>query len=211
MNDRKAGATAPRQSQRRRLAGEAGFTLNELLVAMTLAVILVGGLMTLIIVSLHQQNTASSRSVAAREAEVGLAQLTHDLREAQYVTDATGANTTPVALSSSAGVATVSFYLPAAGSPSVAGSQVVWTCTTGANCTRKLGGGAAVPWIRNVTAATFTGTSIAGATVTANPAYVSVNVQAAVTDLNNRSGTATLPGTSNSIVLQDGVGLRNYS
>ena len=185
--------------------------LNETLVAMTLAVILVSGLMTLVIVSLHQQNASSSRSVAAREAEVGLAQLTHDLREAQYVTDATGANSTPVALSSAAGVATVSFYLPTLGSPSTAGSQVVWTCTTGANCTRKLGGGAAVPWIRNVTAATFTGTSTAGATVTANPAYVSINVQAAVTSLSDHTGTGTLAGTNNSIVLQDGVGLRNYS
>jgi Tfp pilus assembly protein PilW len=211
VSDTKAGPTTPRHARRRRLPGEAGFTLNETLVAMTLAVILVGGLMTLIIASLHQQNASSSRSVAAREAEVGLAQLTRDLREAQYVTDANGADTTPVALSSSAGVATISFYLPAAGSPSVAGSQVIWTCTTGASCTRKLGGGTAVPWIRNVTAATFTGTSTTGASVTANPAYVSINVQAAITNLGDASGTATLPGTTNSIVLQDGVGLRNYS
>ncbi|MEA2298332.1 MAG: hypothetical protein QOF77_1268 [Solirubrobacteraceae bacterium] len=197
---------------RRRLRGEAGFTLNETLLAMALAVIVVGGPMSFIIVSLNQQNTVSSRSVAAREAQVGLAQLTHDLREAQYITDSSGADTTPVALSSTATTATASFYLPIAGSPSAAGSHVVWTCSTvAATCTRAVGAGSAIPQIRGVTGATFTGTSSAGAAATANPAYVSISVQASVLNLNDHTGTTTLPGTNNSITLQDGVTLRNYA
>ncbi len=196
---------------RRRLRGEAGFTLNELLIAMVLAVIVVGAPMTLIVVSINQQNAASSRTIAAREAQVGLSQLTRDLREAQYITDASGVDTTPVAITNSGGVATLSFYLSTAGSPTVAGSQVIWTCTPNANCTRKLGSGAAVPWIRNVTAATFTGTSTTGTTVTVNPGYVSISVAARVTNLNDRTGTAALSGTTSSITMQDGVGLRNYS
>jgi type II secretory pathway pseudopilin PulG len=195
----------------RGLRGEVGFTLNEMMLAMVLAVIVVAAPLTLIITSLNQQNAVSSRSVAAREAQVGLAQLTRDLREAQNITDSAGANTTPVALTTSGGAATLTFYLPTAGSPSTAGSQITWTCTPSADCTRKVGAGSAIPWIRNVTAATFTGTSTTGTTVTANPAYVSINIQAQVTSLANHTGTQALPGATNSITLQDGVGLRNYS
>lgn len=200
-----------RRSGWRRLPGEEGFTLVELLTAMFLAVIVIGGTMTFIIVSLNQANSTSSRTIAGRQAEVGLAQLTRDLREAQYVTDSAGADTTPVSISNSAGIATVSFYLPTAGSPSVAGSQITWTCTPSASCTRRVGAGTAVAEIRGVTSATFTGTSTAGVTVTANPALVAISVAVQVTNLSDRTQTQVVAGTTNSITLQDGVALRNYS
>jgi Tfp pilus assembly protein PilW len=193
----------------RGLRGEAGFSLNELMLAMVLAVIVVGAPMTFIIVSLNQQNAVSSRSVAAREASVGLSQLTRDLREAQLVSNSAGVNSTPVSVTNVGGVATATFYLPNAGS-TAAGTQVVWTCTPGASCTRKLGAATAVPEITGVTAATFTATAADGSSVTANPAFVSINIQAQVTSLADSTHTRTVAGTS-SITLQDGVALRDYS
>jgi hypothetical protein len=176
---------------------------------MVLAVIVVGGPLTFIIVSLDQQNAVSSRSVAAREAQVGMALLTHDLREAQNIANAAGVDTTPVTIANSG--STLSFYLASVGSPTAAGSLVTWSCTVGADCTRQVGAATAVPEIRGVTAATFSGTSTTGTAVTSNPSFVSIALQVQVTSLADHTQTHVLSGTSNSIPLQDGVELRNYS
>jgi prepilin-type N-terminal cleavage/methylation domain-containing protein len=216
----KDGPVAPQQagSAPSRLRGvlrrlrreESGFTLIELLVATVLALVVVGGPMTFIIVSLDQSNAAVSRSSAARQLNVGLDRLTRDLREAQLVTNSAGVNQTPVTISNTAGVATASFNLPTPGSVA-AGQTVVWTCTPGANCTRKVGAGSAIPVIRGVTAATFTGNAIDGSAATSNPAFVSVVISVQVTSLSDTGQTHTVRGTSNPIVVQDGVALRNYS
>jgi hypothetical protein len=176
---------------------------------MVLAVIVVGGPLTFIIVSLNQQNAVSSRSVAARQAEVGLALLTRDLREAQNITNSSGTDTTPVTISNAG--RTVSFYLATAGSPSTAGSLVTWACTVGGSCTRQVAAGTLVPKIRGLTAATFTGTSTTGAGVTSNPSFVSISLQVQVTSLADHNQTPVLAGTNTSIPLQDGVELRNYA
>jgi len=195
----------------RRLRDEqSGFTLIELLVATVLSLVVVGGPLTFIIVSLDQSNATVSRSSAARQADVGLARLTRDLREAQLVTNSAGVNLTPVAVSNTAGVASLSLYLPNVGSVA-AGSNVVWTCAPTANCTRKVGAGSAIPVIRGVTAATFTGTAADGTTVTANPAFVAISLQVQVTSLADTGQTHTVTGAGNPVILKDGVALRNYS
>jgi prepilin-type N-terminal cleavage/methylation domain-containing protein len=189
---------------------EAGFTLLEMLVATLLALVVAGGPLAFINFSANQQNTAASRSVALRQAEAGLGQLTRDLREAQLISSSAGVNTTPVALTSSAAAATATFYLPTAGS-TAAGSQVVWTCTVGGTCTRKLGAGATAVEITGVTSVTFTGTSSSGSATTSNPSYVSINVQVQITSQLDTGRTHVARGVQNSIILQNGVALRNYS
>jgi len=180
-----------------------------MLVAALLALVLVGGPLAFISFSANQQNTAASRAVAQRQAEAGIGQLTRDLREAQLISNSAGVNTTPVALTSSATTATATFYLPTAGS-TAAGSQVVWTCTTGGSCTRKLGTGAAVVEISGVTSVSFTGTSSTGSATAANPVYVSISVAVQVTSQLDAGQTHVASGVQNPIILQDGVTLRNY-
>jgi prepilin-type N-terminal cleavage/methylation domain-containing protein len=190
--------------------GDQGYTLIEMLIATLLALVVVGGPLSYIAFSANQENTASSRAVAERQAEAGVGQLTRDLREAQLITNSAGVNTTPVALTSTASTAGATFYLPTVAS-TAAGLQVVWTCTIGGTCTRKLGTGAAVIEIRGITSAAFAGTAASGSATAANPSYVSINVQVQVTSQLDTGGTHVAKGLQNSIVFQDGIALRNYS
>jgi type II secretory pathway pseudopilin PulG len=175
------------QARPRRFAGaEAGFTLVEMLASMVAALVLAGALMTFLVSSLRTQNGISSRSVSVRQAEVGFAQLTRDLREAQNIPDAgktLGNGTslvhddTPVVITYTATTFTATFYLPPTGgaSPPTAGTQVTWSCTaasgtTYGSCTRQQGATTATE-ITGVTSAAITptasdGTTIATATLT---------------------------------------------
>lgn len=173
-------------SPRRRLAtgarDENGFTLVEMLASMVGALVLAGALMTFLVSSFRTQNGISSRSVSVRQAEVGFAQLTRDLREAQNLPDAgkTLSNgsvvndDTPVVITYTTGSAaafTATFYLPPTGgaSPPTAGTQVTWRCTassgtTYGTCTRQVGAVTSTE-ITGVTSATITPTASDGTTI----------------------------------------------
>ncbi|HEY5195577.1 MAG TPA: prepilin-type N-terminal cleavage/methylation domain-containing protein [Solirubrobacteraceae bacterium] len=125
-----------------------GFTLIELLVAMAAGLVLAGGLMTFLIVSIDQQDGVSSRTFATRQAETGLALFTRDIREAQNNADSTATlgNDTPVVITYTTGVSaafSASFYIAPAGGCSGATTcdHLTWSCTAASggvpgSCTR---------------------------------------------------------------------------
>jgi prepilin-type N-terminal cleavage/methylation domain-containing protein len=211
--------SALRGRHRRLCAGaEQGFTLVELLIAMVLSLVVVGACSDFVSVSLRGANAASSRTVAARQAEVVLARLTRELRQAQYVRNTSGADTTPVNVTYGNGSSSVSFYLPNAGS-SGKGTQITWSCTPNGSCTRTAAGGKAVTELSGVESASFTpyGTSGAklasGAGSAANPEYPStVQLTLSVLDVSQQdsSQSRAVSGVANAITVQDGVSLRNY-
>jgi Tfp pilus assembly protein PilW len=179
-----------------RLRAQDGITLIELLIAMILGLVVAGGAMTFVIVALDQQNTISSRSVAQRQAEVGLARLTRELRQAQEVVSSTGANSTPVTVTFGGGSSSVTFYLPPAGGAYTAGTQVTWTCTAGSACTRT-SGGVSQTEITGVTSATLvptggttSGTASSGTACTSSsPCCTASNTSCVSTGTASGSGT----------------------
>lgn len=209
----------------RRLRVEAGFTLIELVIAMALALVVVGAPMSFLIVSMDQQNSISSRAYAARQAQTGLEQLTRDLREA-ISTDTTG-TTYNVTVASSGAQTSVSFEIPggATGATGVYGfvpdasQSVVWTCpsasaTMAGSCTRQVAGGGARVEINGVNSATFAPTGPTGATMTlpaTNPAYIGVSLSVQATSQLDTGQSHVATGDSNPILVQAGVDLRNES
>jgi type II secretory pathway pseudopilin PulG len=217
---RASGSAAGGGGEGRRARGEAGCTPVELLVVISIAVVLISGITGFIVVSLRQANAATSRTVAARKAEVFLARLTREVREAQYIESSTnGSDTTPVNVTYGSGSSSVSFYEPIAGSTGK-GTQVTWTCTAKASCTRTVTGSSAVTMLTGVESATFTpygssGTGLAsGAGAASSPSYPSsIRITLSVKQISqaDRAQTHTVSAAASPIVVQDGVDLRNYS
>jgi type II secretory pathway pseudopilin PulG len=185
-------------------------TLVELMVAIPLAIIVAGIPLGLLLLAIGGQDQTASRSVATRQAETGLEQLTRDLREASAATITSSANglSATATLLTPVRTATPSLTsLPAA-------QQVVWQCTAGATCTRQVAGGVRVPRIQGVVTACFdvSPTNNCSTSVSAsNPSYLYLNLQARVTSqLPNASGSAAR-GVTNAVTIRDGVDLRNFS
>jgi prepilin-type N-terminal cleavage/methylation domain-containing protein len=201
-----------------RAGGEAGFTLIELLVAMAAALIVVIGPTLFIVTSIHQQNSISSRAVAARQAETGLERMVRDLREAM-TQDASG-NALSVTVSNPTTTTTaISFNIPTPGSATTP-QPLVWTCpssgaTSAASCTRKLGStGSAKPVITGVNSATFSAVSSSGGSLTlpaTNPGYVNISLSVRATSQLDTTQTHAATGDANPILVQTGVDLRNLS
>lgn len=216
---RTPGARIARGSQ-----AQEGFTLVELIVAMVLALIVVGAPLSFLIVSMNQQNAISSRTYAARQAQSGLEQLTRDLREA-ISTDTTGASYN-VTVSSSGTQTSVSFEIPGGATGATgaygfvpdAAQAVTWTCpnasaTTAGSCTRSVGGSARVE-ISGVNSASFTPTGSSGAAMTlpaTNPSYIGVALSIQATSQSGTTHSQAARGDSNPILVQGGVDLRNLS
>jgi hypothetical protein len=153
-----------------------------MLASMVAALVLAGALMTFLVSSVRTQNGISSRSVSVRQAEVGFAQLTRDLREAQNIPDAGKTLTngslvnddTPVVITYTTGSTagfTATLYLPPTGgaSPPTVGTKVTWSCTaasgsTYGSCTRQQGA-TTLTEITGVTSATITPTASDGTTI----------------------------------------------
>lgn len=194
---------------RRRLAGEAGFTIIEVLVASALALVVVVGPLTFIVVSTTQQNAASSRTVAARQGEVGLEKLVRDLRSAIKQTAVTGARLS-VTASATGSTTTIAFSIPTPNANSTAQS-VTWSCTAGATCTRKLGAAAAGTEITGVTSVALLDSSGAALTLPAtNPTYLGITLNLQATSQLG-GGTQAARLDTNPIVVQTGVDLRNFA
>jgi hypothetical protein len=186
---------------------------------MVLTLVVIGGPLAFMIVSINQSNASSSRSFAARSVESTLERLMRELREAQHVQDpTTGTNLTPVDVTYGGGSASVQFYVPQAGSSGV-GTQVTWTCTAGGACTRSAGGVVAT-MLTGVTSVGFlpinalTGATLPSGAGNANPpsypSSVQVTLGVQVTSQLDPSRTRTVSGVTNPIVVQGGVALRNY-
>lgn len=195
---------------------EAGFTIVEILVVMAVGVIVIIGPLYFMIVSLRQQNVASSRTSAARGAETGLEQLTRDLRQAMSQ-DASG-NALHVTVSSTSTTTSIAFDIPTPGSDT-SPQAVTWTCpSTGAasagSCTRSLGSGSAKAEITGVNSAAVSPTSSAGAAMSlpaTDPAYINVSLSVAATSQLDAGRTHTAAGISQPVVVQTGIDLRNFA
>jgi type II secretory pathway pseudopilin PulG len=218
---------------RGRLAGEGAFTLIELLVAMASGLIVAGAAMAFLIISIDQQNDASSRSTATSQAESGLEQMVRDLRNAMYETTASPTTTYAVTVStnSSADTTSLSFDIPTSTSSGEttasdgSGVSVVWTCPSSAetaayvgSCTRSVNGGAARTLINGVQSVTFTPYSSAGAaqtlSATTSQSFTdpsSINITLDVQDISQLDSTQshTVTGVVNPIVLTTSADLRN--
>jgi prepilin-type N-terminal cleavage/methylation domain-containing protein len=210
-------------------AGEAGYTMVELLVAMALALVVVGGPLFFIVFSITQQNSVSSRTFAARQGAAMMSRFGRELSEAQFVVGATGTTAggttgsvdyTPLSLSTTgttgAYSSTATFYTaatnatgstgPTGATTTIAqGTKVVWTCTAGGSCVRTANGVSATE-LTGVLSAQFTGTT--GPLGLIDLVGISLSVQDS-SQLGGQTGP-TVTGVKNPILFQNAVDLRNY-
>ena len=87
------GSTArarPSRRARARLAGEAGFTLVELLIAMVVLLIVIGSLASVLVSATQTEVDANNRFQAQEQARTGLTFLTRELHCASAVTQTNG-------------------------------------------------------------------------------------------------------------------------
>jgi Tfp pilus assembly protein PilW len=194
----------------------------ELLVAISLALIVVAIPMVWIVTSLKQQNQVAGRSASTTQAEVGLERLTRDLRQVVPNTTTT--------FTWGSGSASTTFTLPTPGTGGATTEQVTWSCTFGdaGSCTRSVNSGGALTEIANVESLVFapvgtSGTALASGSAT-QAAYVGITLQVLDTSqldttrshqalqVRKCSGVITTNCyTLNSITVEDGVDLRGNS
>jgi Tfp pilus assembly protein PilW len=225
----RAATESPGESEARsrggRLATEHGLTLVELLVAVALTLVIGGGALSLMLVSIDQQNAISSRTVAARQAQAGLDQLTRDLSEAMSQDASGNALSVTVSSSSLASTTSISFSIPTPGSATTPRS-VTWTCPSTAaassnvgSCTRTVGS-STTTMIAGVQSMSFSPLNQSGQAMTlpaTNPAYISMTLKVQVISQLDHTQPATHVlrganhGSSNPITIQAGVDLRNFA
>jgi hypothetical protein len=182
---------------------------------MTLSLVVIAGPLYFIVVSIRQQNAASSRTAAAHQAETGLEQLARDLRQAMSQ-DASG-NPLHVTVSQTATTTSISFDIPTPGSVTTP-RAITWTCpSSGASapgsCTRALGSGSSTE-IAGVNSITFSPTSSTGGALAlpaTDPAYIGIAVSVQVTSQLDTGRTHATSGISNPVLIQTGVDLRNFA
>lgn len=193
----------------RRLRCERGFTLVELLVAMTIAIFVFAAITSFMVVSLGQSNSISSRSETTSQAETELEAVVSDLREAfgtVTVSDPTSAKTE------------ISFGIPTPGSDATAepitlicpssGATAAGTCTLTVN-------GSSRREIVGVDSATFSPVSSSGASMpvstsisATNPAYIGIQLKVQVTSRSDPTQTHSVAGTQ-PVLVQTGADLWN--
>jgi hypothetical protein len=171
--------------------------------------------MGFIIVSLNQQNDITSRTVATRDAETALAQLSRDLRQAMPAT----IGGTPVQVQTTAGTpptTTISFSIPTRGA-STNPQGVTWTCQGSVSspgyCKRAIGA-TNLTEVVGYEALSFSNGSQAQLTPPiTNPGYLGISLTIGVTSQLDAkqytSGAPTVVANTNPITIQTGVDLRN--
>jgi Tfp pilus assembly protein PilW len=201
---------------RRRLTAQQGVTLVELLWYIVLSLVVVVGPLYFIVTSIRQQNTVSSRTSAASQAQSGLEQMVRDLREAMSQ-DASGNPLSITVSNPTSGTTAISFDIPTPGSDTTP-QTVLWTCpSAGAaaagSCTRKLGTASAATELTGIRSASFAPTSSTGRSMTlpaTNPAYLNLTLQVQATSQLDTTHTHVASGINNLIQVQTGVDLRNF-
>jgi type II secretory pathway pseudopilin PulG len=141
-----------------RASGQTGFTLVELLVAMTLSIVVFTAIAGLLVDGLHDQTTLENRSYQLQQAEVAIQQLVRNLRQAT--------NLTLVSSSS------ITYSEPVAtGSESVAFSCSATTDT----CTQTIAG------VQQTAVTDVTNTNIFTVTPSSNPTYIGISLSVSAT------------------------------
>jgi prepilin-type N-terminal cleavage/methylation domain-containing protein len=172
---------------------EAGFTLVELLVAVTIGLIVICAAVAVFTAAVQSQSRTTSESAAVQQARTTMERMVRELRQGSGV----ASGTTP----SAAALAFVTYvHGTCAGALSATTSQcrVTYSCASGA-CTRRVsnpdgsGGGAAVQVVSGLSDMNVFSFSPSATA----PSYVQV--------------TLTFPdsGGGNAITLTDGAGFRN--
>jgi prepilin-type N-terminal cleavage/methylation domain-containing protein len=178
--------------ERRLLASDAGYSLPELLVAITIALIVAAGGATLLMIAMESQPRAGDRSSQIQQGRTMIESITRELRQGETVFNATASGfqiLTYVHATSCGGAA----------GPTARLCRVTYSCTTD-SCTRTErsadGSGSAAP-VRVVDG--VTGPSVfTYQGPLANPTYIGVNLVFA-----DEEGEET-------VTLADGAELRNY-
>lgn len=200
------------------LRSERGWTLIELLLAMVLGVVILGGITSFMIVSLNRETAISSLAEATTQAQSGLNQLTRDLSEA------IGSPQT-VTVSETSTTASISFDIPNASSGDAA-EAVTWTCPYSASptvagvgaCTRKVCPSSCTVTqpMNGIESATFAPVSSTGSPMTLNsttsasdPAYIGIALYVEDASRGNTTQTTAVRGLTKPIILNAGVDLRN--
>jgi Tfp pilus assembly protein PilW len=187
------------------VAAEGGITLVELVTAMALALVVIAAPLTFLIVSLRQHDNVASRTDSVRQAEVGLNQLTRDLRQADPAQ--------LIVLTWGSGTATAAFSIGKPGTAGASDQIVTWTCTANASCTRSLDGGAAAVQITHVVSTSFAPKSATGATLTSPtsssnpPVYVGITLSVNPVSQDTITHSARPAGISGPLTIQAGVDL----
>lgn len=192
----------------RRDNGQAGYTLIELLVGATLALVVIGGPLTFLVTSFSRSNESSSRAVAVRKGQVMLDRLVRDLREAVRQ-DSTGSYYTAT-VTSTAPQFTLRIPTPGSSVP----QQVLWSCTLPGTCTRQVGAATAQAQTANIAALTLSPSDSAGAAMTlpaVNPAYVGITLQVQPTSQLDRTNSKAAANITNPIYLRGGTDLRGFA
>jgi Tfp pilus assembly protein PilW len=176
----------------------------EMLVSTLVALLVIVVPMTWFIVSIRQANVASSRALSSTQAEVGLAQLTRDVREISFATTPT--------FTWGVSSASATFSVPTSQGQST--QLITWTCAFGnsGTCTRQVASGPHAIEIRNVTSLAFAPTDANGNALSSpasNPAYVGITLKVQNTSSLDRTSSNPVFGTARAITLADGAYLRN--
>jgi Tfp pilus assembly protein PilW len=191
---------------RRRLTRQAGFTLIELLVATATALVVFGAVLSLVVVALHQQASSSNRADTLDAAQVTVAQITKDLRQACSTASsslAVGGGTPSAGTRLTFSVGTV------AGDCASATTAVTWDCG-GGSCVRTVGT-AHRTYATGVTGApVFTCQNPPGTAATCGPSttYVLVSLVLLVPCAREGRAPTGCPATR-TVQVTDGVSLRN--
>jgi Tfp pilus assembly protein PilW len=199
-------------------------TLVELVLAMSLGLVVCTAGLVFLIVTLHQSNAVGSRTVAARNAETALEQLSRDLRQA--MTQNASGTSLPVTLSSAATTpptTSLSFSIPTPGADTTPQS-VTWSCqgstSSPGSCTRTIGSAKRTLVVgfesMSFTDALGNALTLPITTTPTNPLpFLGITMDVQVTsqlDANQYKTTPTAySGSSKPIVVQTGVDLRNQS
>ena len=198
--------------------GERGFTLVEMLIAMSLMLVVVVGPLAWIVTSTTQQNKISSNTFTTRTAEIGLEALARDLHQAYMTPLGTpAANASSVTIVTSGGTTTLSAYLP----PTAAlpyGQPVSWSCSATAavpGCTRTQGASVRkfFPGLKQITFAGSAPTGLtpgATAPTSLNPDYISITVTMNQINQLGANRTNTIKN-SQPITVQAGADLRGLA
>jgi prepilin-type N-terminal cleavage/methylation domain-containing protein len=230
LGSREARGSSRVRTLRRTQAGsgrQAGYTLIEMLIAMTIALVVVGGPLIFVTFSVTQQNSVSSRTFASRQGAALMSRFGRELANAQFYVGPTGSagaytDYTPLSITTTgttgAYSSTANFYTaiqqngvtgatgPTGATTTIAqGTHVIWTCTAGGSCVRRANGVSQTE-LTGVVSAQFTGTTGPAGLVDL------VQVALAVQDTSQTTG-ATGPAVArvkNAILFQNAVDLRNY-
>jgi prepilin-type N-terminal cleavage/methylation domain-containing protein len=179
-----------------------GFTLPELLVALVLGLVVVGGAVSAMVSALHSQPQAQSRQAALQHARFTMERMTRELRQGSVVS-----------ISSANQIRLVTHVdtLTCGGAPATSSQkcQVTYTCQTNGTCTRQvaLPTGAAPGPVTTVVRGLSTGNVFS---YKSSPTLGNCDLSSAT---GPRYVCVTLPfpakSGQNAITLTDGVALRN--